>query len=233
MRLAEDWTKGAGEPEAVPEYAALRAEVGARRRFPRAWIMGASREDIERAAQDLLAETDDARVLAYLAIFRPRPFPSDPTRLFPLLDSANGRVARSAASVLARISHPAIRSLAHRLIAEGRHDLGARLLRSSHGEGDLALLEALLDRLAADEVAYHGIGFSALDVVENMAEKPEEARAVLLHLYGNGPCSTCRWKAVDQLAAMGGIPDWMAEEGRYDAEPSIAERFRTPAPGGQ
>ena len=87
--------------------------------------------------------------------------------------------------------------------------------------------------LAADEVAYHGIGFSALDVVENMAEKPEEARAVLLHLYENGPCSICRWKAVDQLAAMGGIPDWMAEEGRYDAVRSIAERFRTPAPGGQ
>lgn len=230
MRLAEDWRKGAGEPETVPDYAALRAEVGARRHFPRSWITGASDEDLQRAAQDLLAETDDARVLAYLAVFLARPFPGDPTRLFPLLDSANGRVARSVANVLARINHPAIRSLAHRLIAEERHDLGARLLRSSHGEGDLALLGALLDRLASDEVVYHGIGFSVLDVIENMTDKPEEARAVLLHLYENEPCSICRGKAVDQLASVGGVPDWMVEEGRYDADSGVSGRFRTPAP---
>ena len=48
----------------------------------------------------------------------------------------------------------------------------------------------------------------------------------LMHLYENEPCSLCRGRVVDQLAAMGAIPDWMAKEGRYDAEPSIAERFR-------
>ena len=235
MRLAEGRTKGAGEPDLVPGYATLKAEVdrGARSRFPYAWTKGASREDIERAAEDLLAETDEEKMLAYLRIFVRRDFPGDPTRLFPLLAGANERVARSAASALARVNHPAIRSLAHRLIAEGRHELGANLLRGSHGEGDLALFKTLLDRLASDEGAYHGIGFSALDVIEHMAERPEEARAVLLHLYENGPCSTCRGRAVDQLAAMDGIPDWLAEEGRYDAEPRIAERFRTPMPRSQ
>ena len=62
-----------------------------------------------------------------------------------------------------------------------------------------------------------------------MAERSEEARAILLHLYEHEPCSLCRGTAVDQLATTGGIPDWMADEGRYDAEPSIAERFRLSA----
>ena len=230
MDLAEDKTRTSGEPVAVPVYATLKAEVGARRHFPRAWITDASQEDIERAAGDLLTETEDGRVLAYLVIFRARTFPGDPTRLFPLLASANRRVAFSAASVLARISHPAIRSLAHCFIAEGQHDLGARLLRSSHGEGDVALLKTLLDQFASDEDAYHSLGCSVLAIVEHAEEKSDEALAVLLHLYENGPCSTCRGRTVDQLAAMDRIPSWMLEEGRYDAEPSIAERFRAPTP---
>ena len=30
---------------------------------------------------------------------------------------------------------------------------------------------------------------------------------------------------MDLLAAMDSVPDWMAKEGRYDAEPGISERF--------
>lgn len=67
-------------------------------------------------------------------------------------------------------------------------------------------------------------------MIEHLAEKPEEARAVLLHVYENGPCSNCRWSAVDQLAAMGEIPDWLAEGGRYDSASAIAERFRPEMP---
>jgi len=208
----------------------MKAEVerGARKHFPRAWIKDASQAEIERAAEDLVAEADEAKAMVYLAVFRQRAFPDDPTRLFPLLGSANRRLVHLAASTLARVSHPAIRSLALQLIAEGRPDIGTRLLRSSHGEGDLVLFRPLLDQFAPDETVYHSIGCSALDIIERLAEKPEEARAILLHLYENGPCSLCRATAVNQLAAAGGIPDWMAKEGRYDAEPSIAERFRLP-----
>ena len=117
--------------------------------------MSASEQDLERAAEDLLSETNDGRLLAYLAVFRPRRFPGDPTRLVPLLGSDNKRVVFSAVSVLGQISAPAIRERAHQLIAEGHPDLGARLLRSSYGEGDLALLKALLDRLASDKDVYH------------------------------------------------------------------------------
>ncbi len=71
-------------------------------------------------------------------------------------------------------------------------------------------------------------GFSALNVIEHMNEKPQETTTILLHLYANGLCSNCRQRAVTQLATLNSVPDWMAAEGCYDAEPSIAERFRSP-----
>lgn len=70
----------------------------------------------------------------------------------------------------------------------------------------------------------------AHDAIEHMAEKPVEARAVLLHLYENGTCYTCNGRAVDQLTAMDGIPDQVAEEGCYGAEPTVAKRLHTPMP---
>jgi hypothetical protein len=227
IRSVEEKAKPPREPETISTYETLKAEVSARHHFPRTWIMSATEQDLERAAEDLLTETADGRLLAYLAIFRPRRFPGDPTRLFPLLGSDNRRVAFSAASVLARISALAIRDRAHQLIAEGHPDLGARLLRSSYGDEDIALFITLLEQ-AADEDCYHDIGYSALNVIEHMNEKPQETTTILLHLYANGLCSNCRQRAVTQLATLNSVPDWMATEGCYDAEPSIAERFRSP-----
>ena len=79
--------------------------------------------------------------------------------------------------MLARIRLPAIRNRAHQLIADGHPDLGARLLQSSYGDGDVALLITLLEQ-AADEDRYHRIGHSALNVIERMNEKPREAAAI-------------------------------------------------------
>ena len=225
IRLVEEKANAPREPEAVPTYDILKAEVSGRRHFPRPWVMNASEQDLERAAEDLLAESAEGRVLAYLAIFRPRRFPGDPTRLFPLLGSTNRHIALSAASVLARISLPAIRNRAYQLIAEGHPDLGARLLRSSHGDGDVGLLTTLLEQ-APDDDNYHSIGYSALEAIEHMNNKPPEAAEMLLHIYKNGPCSNCRQRAVRQLATLNSVPDWMAAEGYYDAEPEIAEKFR-------
>jgi hypothetical protein len=39
----------------------------------------------------------------------------------------------------------------------------------------------------------------------------------LLHIYENNPCTNCRTKTVEQLAAIDRLPDWMREECRYDA----------------
>jgi len=234
--LAED---KALEQEAapLPTYDILKAEMErgvakgpSPRWFPYTWTLGASQVEIERAATDLIAETDKAKIKAYLGIFRRRAFPGDPTVLFPLLGSADRRTEFDAAFVLGRISHPSIRTLALRLIAERRPVVGARILRRSRQEGDLATLTKVLDELIDDEETYHGVGSSVLDMLKHAADGSEEVRLILLHIYENGPCSRCRSYAVDTLAETGDVPDWMAEEGRYDAEPVIAERFRLPKP---
>ena len=111
--------------------------------------------------------------------------------------------------------------------------MGTRLLRNSHSEGDLVVFRALLDQFASDDDAYHSIGLSALDVIKRVAERPKEAHTILLHLYENEPCSFCRGTAVKLLADADAVPDWMAREGCYDAEPSIAGRFRPPAMEGR
>jgi len=264
--LAED---RAPEQEAapLPTYDVLKAEMErdsgkgpSPRSFPYAWRVGASQAEIERAATDLIAETDEAKIKAYLELFHKRAFPGDPTVLFPLLGSADRHIEFGAAIALGRISHPAIRDIALRLIpartsfdplapaakrrpsrvgtrsrlvrtgiiAEKRPIVGARVLRSSRQEGDLATLTEVLDELIYDEETYHGVGLSVLDMLKHSANGSEDARPILLHLYENGPCSICRWSAVERLASAGGVPDWMVEEGRYDAEPEIAERFRLP-----
>ena len=227
MGLAEAETKSVEKPTAASEYAVLKAKVeqGTCKFFPRAWVVGASESEIQRVAEDLLAEADETRAMAYLTAFRSRPFPGDPTRLFLLLRSANRRVDYRAADALALIHHPAIRSFSLQLIAQGQPDLGTRLHRRSYRDRDLVLVRTQLDRLAPDADAYDGVGLSALSLIKNITEPQGEARAILLHLYENEPCSLCRGTAVDLLVAMNGIPNWISQEGRYDAEPSIAERF--------
>ncbi len=235
LSLNEAETGDDEKPDATSGYAALKAEVerGARKSFPYAWVKGANQAEIECAAEDLAAEPDEARAIPYLMMFRTRSFPGDPTRLFPLLGSANRRVVHLAASALARVSHPAIRDFALQLIAEGRPEVGTRLLRNSYREGDLAVFRALLDQFASNDDAYHSIGLSALNVITRAAERPKEAHMLLLHLYENEPCSFCRGTTVKLLADADAIPDWMAREGGYDTEPSIAERFRPPTMEGR
>ena len=226
--LAEAPMSYTEKPAMVLDYTLLKDEVerGDRQYFRNDWIKQASQADIERVAEDLIAETktNNVKLKAYLSVFMWHDFPGDPTHLFPLLGNAS--IAVAATNVLARISNPAIRSLAHRLIAEGQFVTGTRLLRSSYGEGDVALLRTLLNQVASDEYAYHSIGCSALNVIKRMDGKTDEARETLLNLYENGPCSHCRKEAVTQLATWDCIPVWMAIEGRYDAEPDIAGRFR-------
>jgi hypothetical protein len=67
-------------------------------------------------------------------------------------------------------------------------------------------------------------------LLEDMDVPPEESRAVLLRLYEDVPCSYCRGTAVSNLVASGGLPDWMAEECRYDAEPETVEYVEQTGP---
>jgi len=63
MGLADAETKSFRKPTAVPTYAVLKADVeqGTCKFFPRDWVIGASETEIERVAEDLLAEADETK----------------------------------------------------------------------------------------------------------------------------------------------------------------------------
>ncbi len=235
LGLAEVSARRVRPPTDVPTYAALRAEVehGVRRHFPRIWVLGAHPTEIEQVVADLLSEPDEAKVRAYLSVFRHRAFPGDPTRLFPLLASANKRVAGAAARALALTCDPVVRSFGLQLVADGQPALGLWLLFSNYRDDDLMLIRSELHQLSADPDTHHHISFAVLDMIRDMTAPSDTARTIVLDIYEDGPCSLCRGRVVDRLASMNGIPDWLPTEGRYDAEPSIVAHFAPSVPADQ
>jgi hypothetical protein len=80
-----------------------------------------------------------------------------------------------------------------------------------------------LDGVTLDADGWHYLGMAVFTLLREMEAPPEESQAVLLRLYEDLPCSFCRETTVRNLVASGGLPDWMAEECRYDAEPETVE----------
>lgn len=208
------------EPTRSMGYAAAREALAAGgRRFPWAWARHASPEELAQAARDLLAEHDARRLGAYLALFRRRPFPGPITGLIPLVRHEDRLVARDAAEILGRAGGRDLRALALELLDGERPWNGIRMLRGSLEAGDLQRIARRLDHAALGADGWHEAGLAVLDLLDEQESPPEAGRALLLRLYEEEPCSFCRGSVVGRLAALGGLPGWMAEECRHDAEP--------------
>lgn len=180
------------------------------------WGRTATEEELHAAASDLIAETDESRLLAYLRIFWFQRFPGPIARLLELVDSNDIQVARFSGKVLSQLTDPAIRGLALRLLdTPGRQGDGVELLLNNYKPGDFQLIETCLgEPMQVDDLHSVEIG------VRNLASahhSPEAERSLLL-LYENGPCSLCRGGVVEELIALGCFPDWMREECRYDSD---------------
>jgi hypothetical protein len=220
MSLAADLAEA--EPAETMDYAAAREAVAAGRRvFPWAWVRRASPEEFAQAARDLLAERDVRKLRAYLGLFRRREFPLPAASLFPLVRHEDDLVAMKAAVILGRAGGSGVRELALELLDGETPWNGIRMLRSDPRPGDFRRIGQRLDGATLDAGGWHDVGHAVFDLLEDAEIPPEESRAVLLRLYEEEPCSFCRGLAVGKLAASpGGLPGWMAEECRYDAESS-------------
>lgn len=202
--------------------------------FPRAWIAAATDEALARIADALLAERDESKIRGYLRVFRIRTFPRSPRSLFPLAQSENRRVAHVAADALGRIHDPDVRALAFEFLSEGKSlELAVKLLRRNFRPGDFNHIEDALASKNLDDDAWHRFGFSLLDVIRNNEVSANESRRLLFRLYEEGPCSMCRTDIVARLRASGGVPDWMAEECLFDANPETARLFAETETSGQ
>lgn len=226
IRLMQSDEPRIKQEETILDRAQVEASVAQFNRVPWPWIRDASPADLEWTADQLLAERDDRRILAYLRAFGGRDFPRPPERLFAWAQGEKPRIAWQATQALSRICHPEVRKLALEIMSAGASpEKGVRMLRSNLQPGDFKIIERLLVAAEPNENAYHGLQLAIKDVLKHATIPPDESRDTLLHLYEAGPCSICRWTVVSMLVALGSAPGWMAEECRYDTDPETAALF--------
>ncbi|MBP6014835.1 MAG: hypothetical protein KBA31_21615 [Alphaproteobacteria bacterium] len=227
MRMTEGAEQPVAKEEPVLDRAMVKERFARNEHVPYTWIQDASDEDVEWAADELLAATDEKLILRFLRqFFWRRDFPGPVTSLVAFARAENERLARAAARAASRIRHPEVRKLAIEFMAEGKRVAnGVLLLRSDWQQGDFAVIEKLLAIASEDEFSLHDLGSSILDVLDHTPVPAAESNGALLKLYEDGPCTHCREKVVAKLVASGSVPAWMAEECRYDAVPEIAALF--------
>jgi hypothetical protein len=185
------------------------------------WGWNAGDDALLVAASDLLAETDDRLVQAYLRVFDRRAFPLDPRRLVELAAAGGGETGTAALRALRHLRDDAVRSFAVDRLA--RADAGGdevRLLVNNFRGGDERRIESLLDR-QADEDAFHWPAHAAVDVFE--ANPQAEAGPSMLGVYERCRCSICRMGAVEVLLRRQEVPAWMLAECRHDSNPHVRE----------
>ena len=83
--------------------------------------------------------------------------------------------------------------------------------------------DALLHACLVDEL--HSLGFGLNDI---FTQHPTSAAAdIFLDLYERGPCSLCRERFVQRLIDIGSLPEWLKDEGLYDANVGIRKAIST------
>jgi hypothetical protein len=212
-------------PEPRPDYETVKHNLT---RLGYRWARNASIQELEIAADDLLAENDKERLFGYLNMFRLRRFPKAIDQLLELARTADQRVARAAVFALSNIQDQRVRALGLDLMAGAKWWRGdaVNLLTHNSQDGDYRILEDLLEQ-HADPDEYDWLGHGVLRFVET--HRSEEAERALLLLYENGPCTLCRYRVVKELIAIGHLPHWVREECQYDAYSETRKLVKSPA----
>jgi hypothetical protein len=200
----------------------IKAMLAAKQGIPYPWIKNASKEDCDWAAAFLLSATTDHERQQLLHLFRSHDFPGNLNLLISIARDPNLRVARAATTALERISHPDVRSFAMQLLKEGvRVSDGIRLLARNWKADDLLALELAFAATGDDEYNIHDVACRIPDVLRNAPPGTCNPANLLLRIYERNPCTTCRIEVMEALVHHGCVPEWLAEECQYDAEPRV------------
>lgn len=194
-------------------YTEFKVMQPGKRPYPwSSWATHASAEDLERAAQGLLAAQHPDELLAHLQIFAVRPFPLNQAHLLRLAESANPRLAAAAARALANLTHSSIREYAFALVEKRRanRDKAIAILARNWQEGDHHIVLGWFLNEECREIRHsHGIHLkNAWKWHPNASTEVD----MLVALYERGPCSVCREFAVSRLLRLGALPDSLREE---------------------
>lgn len=185
------------------------------------WGQGASKEDLLKAANDLLEENNSKRLLPYLYIFAKTVFPLDPQKLIELAVSRNKRVRSQAIRALSNIKDERIHQLAIKLIMERTTEIDALdLFIHNYSDEDIHLLEKIVFK-NHNRDTFHSAGYSIIKILKN--NQTPLCQKILIELYEKGFCTHCRRRSVEVMLLNGVLPDSIRYEIRHDCNPYIRD----------
>jgi len=204
----------------------LTAGIGQQMRWEyMQWSREASEEDLRKAAEAFLTETDPTRQIVYARLFSRIPFPFDLAKLIAMAESDNADAVHASTIALRNFRQPDIRALALRLLAKPKWGWHAgQLLIANHEDGDEKLIEAALVSRLSDEDAFHDLGHSTLNLFDTYPG-PQNL-PVLTLLYEHEPSAFNRGWCVELLIALDAFADWMIAECLHDGRPDTREQTR-------
>jgi hypothetical protein len=187
------------------------------------WGEQAGDQELQLAARGLIAAKDSKHQLAHLRIFARRRFPLDVRALLALVDVEEDRVAFAAMKALTHLVHPAVRTLAFRLIEARAMCRGEAidLLVQNYEPGDHRIVLRWFQE-EKDPETLHSLGMGLIHFWKQHPD--EETELVMMRsLYERGPCSVCREKAVKRLLERSALSDELRAECAWDANSDIRD----------
>ncbi|SEG75585.1 hypothetical protein [Paenibacillus sp. UNC499MF] len=213
--------------KALP-YEELKSEKA---RYPYIrWGMCASKEDLFKAADDLLKEEHPKKLEAYLSIFVNVAFPLDPQKIIDLAQSQNKRLRSAAIRALRNLKNERIHRLAVQLICQRETEIEAlELFTLNYEENDLPLLESIAFK-KHNKHSFHNMELDMVNIFEN--HPTASCQKIMIELYKKGFCSLCRRWAVEIMLANHMLPAALRDEIQYDCNPDIRELWMKSASAG-
>jgi len=186
------------------------------------WGEQASQTDLLEAATDFITLdlTWDQR-WCFAFIFQSKGFPlNDLSRLFEMIyQSKNQPLDGSILRIFAHTHHPDVRAFALKCLSDPQYIFQAlELLTSNFEATDWGLIALSFDFDLGDYLV-HDLGFSVQELFRKYPSL--DAPPCLIRLFESNPCALCREGVVKSLVSLNALPDWMADECRYDSSPDL------------
>ncbi|MCR9232339.1 MAG: hypothetical protein NXI29_15105 [bacterium] len=192
----------------------------------RGWGTQAKPTDLNTVLQRLKFSEEPAVLTNLVKVFSNQALPEFDSRLIDLCQHPNPELQRRAWFALANNSHPQIHEFACQQLKENQPPFVFRLFIRNYEPGDENRLLAALS-LPEDACESHSV---LSDLIEVLKENPTaDCSSLTRVIYRFTPCEICRYKTVQLLHDRSRIPDWMANECRFDsyAEPARSHLYKT------
>lgn len=175
--------------------------------------------DLDLILRRIETEKDHEVCLRLMWVFRTATPSRIPACIWAFAESRDLRMRQAALRMLANVSDPKIGEFSRKMLRRSSFsaedaDL-IELLARNYQPGDAELILSKLENVTPSDDGLHSLGMSARRFCEN--NPVPEVAGIARWIYDTTPCSLCREGAVETLITCNRLPDYIAEECRYDA----------------